>query len=244
VAIQKTTLALTKEQWEDWQKWDKSACKTPAQYDINTDKMIVAVDPADQDKADLMDWVVRDKMAALKRDMEMHMAGQSAIDADIQRKIAAAQMATKSGLIQKTNPVQPSSGSLTGTIVNPKPWASQPNPSTLESSRIKTNIDVFKTIANRTIIDIGLNGSNVCIAFQDGGTLSVLPTWECKLVEQSDLSLLNGQELGDIVVNPQYSIAGEMTCLLICYTRYGAAISFAVFGSSAPKFNLEYTHAP
>ena len=107
----------------------------------------------------------------------------------------------------------------------------------------EANAEVFRSIKDKTIIDIGVNRSVVCVTFLDGGILNVRPNLSCKLMEQNDLSQLNGQPLGDIVVNPQYSIAGDMGCMLILYTRFGVSISFAVFGPRNQTFSLEYTHA-
>jgi hypothetical protein len=128
------------------------------------------------------------------------------------------------------------------------PWnqtvsASTPIPSARKTSWGKTlesNIHEFSRIKDKKIIDIGVVGPEVFISLADGGVLIVMADARCEFSDQGNLSSLNGHPLGDIAVNPHYSIAGRMKCSLSIYSRHGHSINLAVFADAKPDFKLKY----
>jgi hypothetical protein len=132
----------------------------------------------------------------------------------------------------------------------PSPWgqsasgltqSTQPPPYLSQRDHLlELNMKEFSRIKNRIIIDIGIVAPKVFISLVDGGVLTVEADELCDIADEGNLSGLNGHHLGDIAVNPHYSIAGRMKCTLSIYSRHGHAVNLGVFASVKPDFKLHY----
>lgn len=87
---------------------------------------------------------------------------------------------------------------------------------------------------DKTVVDIGVIANGACVTFDDSSMLEITPSNNTNnLIEKSDLNLLNGTQLDDIVVIPQHSLVSDWIGNLVICGKNGAQVVFKIYSPSS-----------
>lgn len=154
-------------------------------------------------------------------------------------------LTTNDGGLTWTNPQDsdviwqsPSTPTVVGTKFNSV--ITDSGTSTSASWNMESRQDKWKKCLNKTVIDIGVIANGACVTFDDSSMLEIKPSNDTThLIDKSDLNLLNGTQLDDIVVVPHYSMVSDWVGNLVIFGKNGAQVVFKIF-SPQPLQNFYF----
>ena len=115
----------------------------------------------------------------------------------------------------------------------------------------KKRVAAFKQTNNKCVVDIGIDANVTTITFDDYSMLYLVPVYESfEIKELTELSMLNGTRLSDIVIVRECSLVTNRIAVIKISNEYGVNMLLEVHDSASDRvtnpfdfFNMIYKEA-